>query len=279
MRWYPWSVAQRSSASETRSSTSGMGRASSERSMDFRYRLQASHASIWSSTWVGTHRFIPGGNKGLEAKFVTIGRVMKSAGYFTSGVSANGYILWVDVTEHGFLPKQFDPTFPRDLLLYLLGAPSLLALGLWLSAAGLGLWALRKERLFWVSVGLAAAAAAVLWLVVEPYYLYPRFFIFLIPGCAYVLAAAVKRWKVLAPVPLQTLCVRHEPAGVTGEALDRHTQAWADRVNKSGGAYLTPAILNEQWMVRVSIGSIETERNHVEALWKLMRQEAERKSA
>jgi uncharacterized membrane protein len=115
-------------------------------------------------------------------------------------VSANGYILWVDVTQHGFLPKQFDPTFPRDLLLYLLGAPSLLALGLWLSAAGLGLWALRKEWLFWVGLGLAAAAAALLWLVVEPYYLYPRFFVFLIPGCAYVLAAAVKRWKVLAPV-------------------------------------------------------------------------------
>jgi len=115
-------------------------------------------------------------------------------------IAANGYILWVDVTEHGFLPKQFDPTFPRDLVLYLLGAPSLLALGLWLSAAGLGLWALRKERLFWVTFGLAAAAAALLWLVVQPYYLYPRFFIFLIPGCAYVLAAAVQRWKVLAPV-------------------------------------------------------------------------------
>jgi uncharacterized membrane protein len=115
-------------------------------------------------------------------------------------LAANGYILWVDVTQHGFLPKQFDPTFPRDLVLYLLGAPSLLALGLWLSAAGLGLWALRKQRLFWVALGLAAAAAALLWLVVQPYYLYPRFFIFLIPGCAYVLAAAVQRWKVLAPV-------------------------------------------------------------------------------
>jgi uncharacterized membrane protein len=125
------------------------------------------------------------------------------AGWILAGiiaVAANGYILWVDVTQHGFLPKQFDPTFPRDLVLYLLGAPSLLALGLWLSAAGLGLWALRKERLFWVALGLAAAAAAVLWLVVEPYYLYPRFFVFLIPGCAYVLAAGVKRWKVLAPV-------------------------------------------------------------------------------
>src|SRR3954469_16653075 len=53
--------------------------------------------------------------------------------------------------------------------------------------------------------------------------------------------AATPDWRVLAPVPLQTLCVRHEPAGLDGEALDRHTQAWCDRINRSGAAYLTPA--------------------------------------
>ena len=83
-------------------------------------------------------------------------------------------------------------------------------------------------------------------------------------------------WKVLAPVPLQTVCLRHEPAGLEGEALDEHTQAWADRVNRSGHAYLTPAILDGRWMVRVSIGALPTERQHVEALWKLIREEAER---
>jgi len=83
-------------------------------------------------------------------------------------------------------------------------------------------------------------------------------------------------WRVLAPVPLQTVCVRHEPAGLEAEALDRHTQAWADRVNHSGAAYLTPAVLDGRWMVRVSIGSIATEREHVDALWKRMRQQAER---
>jgi aromatic-L-amino-acid decarboxylase len=87
---------------------------------------------------------------------------------------------------------------------------------------------------------------------------------------------AAPGWRVLAPVPLQTLCVRHEPAGVSGEALDRHTQAWADRVNRSGAAYLTPAILDGRWMVRVSIGAERTERSHVEALWNTMRTEAER---
>ncbi|MGA7237828.1 MAG: pyridoxal-dependent decarboxylase [Bryobacteraceae bacterium] len=87
---------------------------------------------------------------------------------------------------------------------------------------------------------------------------------------------AAEGWKVLAPVPLQTVCVRHEPPGMEGEALDRHTLDWADRINRSGQAYLTPAILDGRWMVRVSIGALPTEREHVEALWTLMREQAAR---
>jgi aromatic-L-amino-acid/L-tryptophan decarboxylase len=83
-------------------------------------------------------------------------------------------------------------------------------------------------------------------------------------------------WCVLAPVPLQTICVRHEPPGLEGEALDKHTLAWVEQVNNSGGAYLTPALLDGRWMVRVSIGALTTEREHVDALWTLMRREAER---
>jgi aromatic-L-amino-acid decarboxylase len=83
-------------------------------------------------------------------------------------------------------------------------------------------------------------------------------------------------WRVLAPVPLQTVCVRHQPHGLEGEALDRHTQRWVERVNRSGRAFLTPAILDGRWMARVSIGAIPTERRHVAALWVLMREEAER---
>jgi aromatic-L-amino-acid decarboxylase len=83
------------------------------------------------------------------------------------------------------------------------------------------------------------------------------------------------QWCVLTPVPLQTICVRHEPPGLEGEALDKHTLAWVERVNNSGGAYLTPSILDGRWMVRVSIGSIPTERHHVEALWELMKREAQ----
>jgi aromatic-L-amino-acid/L-tryptophan decarboxylase len=89
-------------------------------------------------------------------------------------------------------------------------------------------------------------------------------------------ARGTRPWRVLAPVPLQTVCVRHEPAGLEGEALDRHTQAWVDRVNRSGAAYLTPAVLDGRWMARVSIGSIATEREHVASLWDVLQREATR---
>jgi len=116
------------------------------------------------------------------------------------GIGANASILWVVLTQHGLIPGSFDPTFPRDLVFYLVGAPNLLTIGLWLSTSALGLWVLRRERWLWISVLTVSAGVAFLWIVLHPLYLYPRFFIFLVPGFAYLIAAAVARWRlVLAP--------------------------------------------------------------------------------
>ena len=65
---------------------------------------------------------------------------------------------------------------------------------------------------------------------------------------------AEPEWEVVAPVRLQTVCVRHRPPGVDGDDLDRHTLGWVDAVNSSGAAFLTPSVLGGRWMVRVSIG-------------------------
>ena len=83
--------------------------------------------------------------------------------------------------------------------------------------------------------------------------------------------AAEPYWRVLAPVHLQTVCVRHEPPGLQGENLDHYTQAWAEGLNRSGAAYVTPAVLDGRWMIRISIGALLTEREHVEALWARLR--------
>ena len=88
-------------------------------------------------------------------------------------------------------------------------------------------------------------------------------------------AEAAPGWHVLAPVVLQTVCLRHAPPGLEGEALDQHTLGWAERVNRSGAAYLTPAVLDGRWMVRVSVGAEATEQADVAALWRVMRETAE----
>lgn len=79
-------------------------------------------------------------------------------------------------------------------------------------------------------------------------------------------------WKRVAPSPLQTVCVRHEPPGLSGEALDAHTLAWVKRINESGKAFLTPATLDGRWMVRVAFGGEATQQSHVEDLWTLLQE-------
>jgi aromatic-L-amino-acid decarboxylase len=90
-------------------------------------------------------------------------------------------------------------------------------------------------------------------------------------------------WRVLAPVNLQTVVLRHEPPGTVSaagavldpDALNAHTLSWADAVNASGAALVTPSLLDGTWSVRVSIGAEPTERHDVEDLWRLLRQAAE----
>jgi aromatic-L-amino-acid/L-tryptophan decarboxylase len=83
--------------------------------------------------------------------------------------------------------------------------------------------------------------------------------------------AAEPEWRVLAPVVLQTVCLRHEPTGLNGHELDRHTLRWAKEINNSGQAFVTPAQLDGRWMVRVSIGAEATEHSDVSALWELLK--------
>jgi aromatic-L-amino-acid decarboxylase len=84
---------------------------------------------------------------------------------------------------------------------------------------------------------------------------------------------AAPDWERLAPVPLQTVCVRHVPQALAGDepALTEHNLAIARRINDSGAAYLTPSELKGRQMLRLSIGAETTERHHVEALWEELR--------
>ncbi len=88
--------------------------------------------------------------------------------------------------------------------------------------------------------------------------------------------AAGAGWQRVAPVHLQTVCLRHVPEALRGDpaALAAHNLALAARVHASGKAYLTPSLLKGEQILRVSIGAETTERRHVEALWNLLQDAA-----
>jgi aromatic-L-amino-acid decarboxylase len=69
---------------------------------------------------------------------------------------------------------------------------------------------------------------------------------------------AAADWQIVAPVELQTVCIRHRHAD---------NLAIARRINDAGHAYLTPSVLDGVQILRVSIGAERTERRHVAALW------------
>lgn len=84
--------------------------------------------------------------------------------------------------------------------------------------------------------------------------------------------AGTPDWHLVAPVHLQTVCVRYEPENVQEERLNEFTRAWAEAMNSSGKAYVTPAAVNGRWMVRLSVGAPGTSRANVEGLWTLIKE-------
>lgn len=64
----------------------------------------------------------------------------------------------------------------------------------------------------------------------------------------------------LTPTPFSLVCFAH----IGG---DDHTRAIVDAINATGTHYVTHTVLNGRYTLRVAIGSVTTDRTHVEALW------------
>ena len=86
-------------------------------------------------------------------------------------------------------------------------------------------------------------------------------------------AAAAADWELLAPAPLQTVCLRHVPRELADDdALAIHNLALVDDINGEGRFYLTTAALKGVQMIRVSVGAQATERDQVEGLWRRLQE-------
>ena len=154
------------------------------------------------------------------------------------GLAANANIQVTEFVQHGLPAPLFYPTFPRDLVLFLVGAPVLLPVGLWLAVVLLGVWVVRREAALWAAIAVLVVVVGVLWLGLKPAFLYPRFFVFLVPALGYLMAAAIARWWVLAPIVLLGAA-----AAAVGQATDYsrdplalpQAAAAVERIHASGG--------------------------------------------
>ena len=86
--------------------------------------------------------------------------------------------------------------------------------------------------------------------------------------------AAAPGWQLVAPVALQTVCLRYVPAGLDEPSRSAKNLAIARHINDTGHAYLTPSLLDGTQFLRVSIGAESTERTHVAALWSALQEAA-----
>jgi aromatic-L-amino-acid/L-tryptophan decarboxylase len=88
---------------------------------------------------------------------------------------------------------------------------------------------------------------------------------------------AAPGWERLAPVPFSTVCFRHVPAALAGDesVLDAHNAAIMDAVNRTGEVFLSHTKLRGRFTIRLAVGSLRTERRHVDRAWELLGTAAE----
>ena len=85
-------------------------------------------------------------------------------------------------------------------------------------------------------------------------------------------------WERLAPVPFSTVCFRHVPAALAERRRGRSTPTTPRSWPRSTGparCSCSHTKLRGRFTIRLAIGSLRTERRHVERAWELLRIAAE----
>ncbi len=83
--------------------------------------------------------------------------------------------------------------------------------------------------------------------------------------------AAEPGWCVMAPHPLSVVCFRFEPEGATPEEADEINARLLEKVNASGEIFLSHTRLRGRYVLRLAIGNLRTERQHVDRAWELLK--------
>ena len=67
-------------------------------------------------------------------------------------------------------------------------------------------------------------------------------------------------FEIIAPVPLTLICFRHKNG-------DQFNERLLNKMNESGKMYMTHTKLNNQYVIRFSIGAITSSIEHLKETW------------
>jgi aromatic-L-amino-acid decarboxylase len=82
-------------------------------------------------------------------------------------------------------------------------------------------------------------------------------------------------FELLAPVPLNVICFRHIPPGITDpSAIDAVNADLLERLNCTGSLFMTHTRLNGIFVIRMVIGQTNVQQRHVDRAWTLIRETA-----
>ncbi len=80
-------------------------------------------------------------------------------------------------------------------------------------------------------------------------------------------------WEVVAPVPFSTVCFRACPGNVPEEKWNDLNETIITAVNATGEVFLSHTKLNGCYIIRLAIGNIRTEEQHIARAWELLQVE------
>ena len=83
-------------------------------------------------------------------------------------------------------------------------------------------------------------------------------------------------WEVVAPHPMSLVCFRYAPDGTSESERNALNESVLAAVNASGRVYLSHTKLGDAYTLRLAIGNVRTQREHVAAAWRLLRDAAAR---
>ncbi len=87
---------------------------------------------------------------------------------------------------------------------------------------------------------------------------------------------ASSEWEIMAPVPFSTVCFRAHDHKLPEEKWDELNQKIMEAVNATGEVFLSHTKLNGRYVIRLAIGNIRTEEQHITRAWDLLTTECRR---